>query len=847
MADEKVLIEIEVDNQQALRDLDRQNLEIKELEESQKKLAASSGKNTAQYQKQATQLKKLRSERNQNLKAISAEKGSLNELRANLANLTRQRNALTDVNGKNRDSFKRLTKEIDKQNTSIKRAEQAGGDFRRNVGNYRGAFDSATSSVTGFNTALLANPLLAIGAAIAFVGREVFNFSRTFDTSMSKVQAVTGSTSKEMEVLRDNAIKLGESSKFTATQVAELQVELGKLGFSSEEIQESTSSIIDLATAADTDLAEAARVTASTLNQFNLTTEETGRVVDVMASSFSSSALDLEKFSTGLGIVGPAGNAVGASLETVTAILAKTADNGIDASTSASALRNIFIDLSDKGLSFEDALSRITNSQDKLTTANDLFGKRGAVVSTVIAENIDSIKELDVQFQNAAGSAKEMADIVSNNLQGDLDRLSSSWEGLIARFSGGLGKAFRVVVVTIQFAIDLIKQFGTDLLFLASPSGAIFFFAKVFKKDISTAIDKVSLQFLNFTIGFKEGIKSALEFLGVSTKGIQDSISNDMMKAAKIQEGIANDRIKFEGEKQEETLTAWEIYQENLARISREYKDKEIADKLKKDEEALAKYLETKEKEDKAATKAFNKKLSLENELIILKKQFDIIGAKTDEEKYQRELELLQIRKQQELNQENITNEQKLVIKQNFENSKLALDIRYANDTDKIRQEQAKKDEKDQRERRSRRSKTIDFGNGLLQNAFSIAQSLAGEDEKRQKTISRIQAITNTAVGVTKAFATLGPIAGIPAAAAVAASGAAQLVAINNSSSGGSVSAPSGGASNNPTINTSPQDQAFQQQQALEAALDNLGLTVSVTEINDAQNAVQVADSTATI
>ena len=105
MADEQVLIEIKVDNEQALRDLSKQNAEIQELEQSQKFLAQQGLKNTKEYQKQATQLKKLRSERNQNLKAISSEKGSLNELRANLANLTRQRNALTDVNGKNRDSF----------------------------------------------------------------------------------------------------------------------------------------------------------------------------------------------------------------------------------------------------------------------------------------------------------------------------------------------------------------------------------------------------------------------------------------------------------------------------------------------------------------------------------------------------------------------------------------------------------------------------------------------------------------------------------------------------------------------------------------------------------------------
>ena len=65
-------------------------------------------------------------------------------------------------------------------------------------------------------------------------------------------------------------------------------------------------------------------------------------------------------------------------------------------------------------------MEQINNSQNKLTTANELFGKRGAVVANVIAQNSDEIERLDVAFQNASGSAKEMADIVSNNLQGDL-------------------------------------------------------------------------------------------------------------------------------------------------------------------------------------------------------------------------------------------------------------------------------------------------------------------------------------------------------------------------------------------------------------------------------------------
>ena len=154
MADEKILIEIKVDNEAAVTQLEEQNKEIDKLEKSQKDLAKQGQKNSLIYQQQTQKLSKLRSERKQNLKSISSESGSLNQLRAELAKLTTERNKLSDVNGKNSEEFTRLNSDILSLNESISKAEQSGGDFRRNVGNYGDALKDAASQSGVFGGAL---------------------------------------------------------------------------------------------------------------------------------------------------------------------------------------------------------------------------------------------------------------------------------------------------------------------------------------------------------------------------------------------------------------------------------------------------------------------------------------------------------------------------------------------------------------------------------------------------------------------------------------------------------------------------------------------------------------------
>ena len=176
MADEKVLIEIEVDNAQAIKDINEQNEAIEKLQQENRELAAQGQKNSTQYQKNAAEIQKLNTARRQNVRLIGAEKGSLNELRANLAKLTTQRNAVNTSTEEGVRKFQRLNEAIKKQNDSIKKAEQSGGDFRRSVGDYKSALDGVIPSFQGLNIAMLANP---IGLIVAGFTALIAAFGRT--------------------------------------------------------------------------------------------------------------------------------------------------------------------------------------------------------------------------------------------------------------------------------------------------------------------------------------------------------------------------------------------------------------------------------------------------------------------------------------------------------------------------------------------------------------------------------------------------------------------------------------------------------------------------------------------
>jgi len=292
--------------------------------------------------------------------------------------------------------------------------------------------------------------------AVALGGLAVREFAM-FEQSMAKVQAVSGATAKQLGELTDLSKQLGLTTRFTASEVANLELNYAKLGFSVDEIKQITEATLQLALATGEDLAQSAEVAGQTLRGFNLDASEMQRVVDLMANSFSSSALNLERFSVSMGKIAPVANAAGVSLEKTVALQSALVDSGVEASIAGTSLRRIFVELATGGLSYNEAMEKIRNSSNKVTTATELFGKRAFAAAIILSDQGDKVAELTEKYEKSGGAAKKMADIMDKTLQGSLFKLKSAVEGLAISFGEKLAP---FVLKVADKAASLAKKFS---------------------------------------------------------------------------------------------------------------------------------------------------------------------------------------------------------------------------------------------------------------------------------------------------------------------------------------------------------------------------------------------------
>ena len=319
----------------------------------------------------------------------------------------------------------------------------------------KGVASSASLATGGIKAMAMALISSGVGAFVVAIGAlaggfmGLINQSRDFAQQMSNLKAVLGdnATPDAVNALSDSAKKLGATTAFTATQVGELQVELAKMGFDSDQILASSNAVLALAAASGTDLANAASIAAGTLRGFNLTASDTMRVADVMAKSFASSSLDITKFQESMKQVAPIASTVGVSIEQASASLAVLANRGISGSLAGNQLKRIMSDLAQKtGKSYRESLTltskrlaNATSSAEKLAIAKELVGDRAKGSLIALAENTAELDKLKTAFDNAGGSVEKMAEDKLDNLNGDLTKLSSAWSGFMLNLEDGGG------------------------------------------------------------------------------------------------------------------------------------------------------------------------------------------------------------------------------------------------------------------------------------------------------------------------------------------------------------------------------------------------------------------------
>jgi len=294
-------------------------------------------------------------------------------------------------------------------------------------------------------------------SALAGIVKNAGKIFVTFEKSSSKLAAILGKTKDQIKGLTDQAKQLGATTAFTASEIIGLQTELAKRGFTQQQIEASTQGILNLAAATGQDLAQSAELAGSTLRIFNLDASEMSRVSDVLAKSTTISSLSMEKLATILPTVGKTAQIAGVSLEKTAALAGTLTDRGLDASSAATSLRNIFLELSKKGLTWNEAMAKINASTDKNKTSLDLFGKRAAAAGVILSETAGSTDELTTALENSNGAAQEMADTMLDNLAGDMTIAQSAWEGFILSLEDGEGVISRVLRGATQLFTSLLE------------------------------------------------------------------------------------------------------------------------------------------------------------------------------------------------------------------------------------------------------------------------------------------------------------------------------------------------------------------------------------------------------
>ena len=289
------------------------------------------------------------------------------------------------------------------------------------------------------------NLSMKLTAPLAALGAVSFNVFKGFEQEMSKVQAVSGATAEEFAALSQNAKDLGASTMFSAREVATLQTEFAKLGFSAKEITKVTGATLALAQASGSDLARSAEVAGSTLRAFGLDASETGRVTDVMAKSFSTSALDMETFANSMKFVAPVAKSAGMSIEETSAMLAVLANAGIKGSQAGTSLRRIISEIGATGKPTAEALKDLATQGIGLADAKDEVGRSAQSALLILAEGVDQISPLTEEFKNSGGAAQQMADIMGDTAFGASKRLESAMEGLMI----SIGEIVAVAVVPL--------------------------------------------------------------------------------------------------------------------------------------------------------------------------------------------------------------------------------------------------------------------------------------------------------------------------------------------------------------------------------------------------------------
>lgn len=341
---------------------------------------------------------------------------------------------------------------------------------------------ATTMEAAGGKSKLITTGIAAAGVAATALGVAAVRMAADFDASMSTVQANTGASADEMNQLRQAAIDAGADTIYSVTESADAINELGKAGLSTSDILSGgLSGALNLAASDGMAVGDAAELMATTLKQFNLTGAESTQVADALAAGAGKAVGSAHDLGLALNQAGLVANSMGVSMQETTGTLAAFANAGMigsDAGTSLKTMLQRLASPTDKAQTLMDELGiNVYDANGKFIglagaagqLQNGLSGlsqqERNAALNTIFGA--DAVRAANVLYEQGAegiddwtkavsqsGYAADLAAKKNDNLKGDLENLSGSFESLMTSLGEGGQGPLRSLVQTLDTLVD---------------------------------------------------------------------------------------------------------------------------------------------------------------------------------------------------------------------------------------------------------------------------------------------------------------------------------------------------------------------------------------------------------
>lgn len=439
---------------------------------------------------------------------ISKQEDTLQQLKQRYVDVATEQGETSDEARELARQIQDLSSELHENKTKLSDAEYAADKLDNSLEEVESSAKKADDGFTMFKATLAnlaADAIMRAVDGIKNLVGNVIELGQNFTSTMSEVSAISGATGEDFEKLEACAREYGATTVFSASNAAEALKYMSLAGWDADQSTSALGGVLNLAAASGMELGAASDMVTDYLSAFAMEAGDAAYFADLLSYAQSHSNTTAEALGEAYKNCAANLNAAGQDVETVTSLLEGMANQGYKGSEAGTAMTAIMRDITngmkdgaikigETSVAVMDAQGNFRDLTDILTEVEAATNGMGdaeravALSSTftadstkglnlILNEGMDNIAGYEEELRGASGSAEEMANIMNDNLSGDVAAMNSAFEELGLKIYDALESKLRAGVQFITNgvipAIEWLGEHIPEVTIAVSGLGAV--------------------------------------------------------------------------------------------------------------------------------------------------------------------------------------------------------------------------------------------------------------------------------------------------------------------------------------------------------------------------------------